>query len=80
MTLLLKKILVVADEGCIRNPLFSSKFTNGRNKLVFVPGRPFQLSLMFASKGGAYLSMVSKLLDVCTNIRLGLPGTNTLAF
>jgi hypothetical protein len=27
---------------------------NIRNKLVFVPGKPFQLSLMFNGKAGAY--------------------------
>jgi hypothetical protein len=29
---------------------------NGPNKLVFVPGRPFQPSLMFTSRAGSYLS------------------------
>ncbi len=31
-------------------------FTNFLNKLVFVPGKPFQPSLMFAGKTGVYLS------------------------
>jgi hypothetical protein len=32
----------------------SAKFVNVRNKLVFVPDRPSQRSLMFVSKDGAY--------------------------
>jgi hypothetical protein len=57
---------------------------------VFVPGRSFQLSLMFAGKAGTYPTikhlkgaLVGKVLALPTNIRLGcraLPGTSTLAF
>jgi hypothetical protein len=53
---------------------------------VFVPGKPFQPSLMFAGK--AEPTQVKKLLGapllaLPANIRLGwkgLPGTNTLAY
>jgi hypothetical protein len=34
--------------------LFTSKFTNDPKKLVLVPDRLFQISLMFESKAGAY--------------------------
>ncbi len=34
-------------------------FTNFRNKLVFVPGKPFLPSLMFVGKAGAYPSEAS---------------------
>jgi hypothetical protein len=34
--------------------LVCPKFTNFRHKLVFVTGRPFQPSLMFVGKAGAY--------------------------
>jgi hypothetical protein len=58
---------------------------------AFVPGMPFQPSLMFAGKAGSYLSEVhfkcstlwGRHLSSPTNIRLGwkgLPGTNTLAY
>jgi hypothetical protein len=58
------------------------------NRLVFVPGKPFQPSLMFV--GEAY-DRVERLKDaslrydraLLANIRLGwtgLPGTNTLAY
>jgi hypothetical protein len=60
------------------------------NKLVFVPGRPLQPSIMSACKTGAYSSgapfndyTTSNLLDLTANIRPGwksLPGTNTLAY
>ncbi len=46
---------------------------------MFVPGKPFQSSLIFARKAGAYRSKLALL----TNNRLvwkGLPGTNTLAY
>jgi hypothetical protein len=46
---------------------------------MYVPGRLFQLSIMFVSRVGAYPSEVY----LPTNIRLGwigLPGTNTLAY
>ena len=46
---------------------------------MFVPGKPFQPSLMFAGKVGAYTSEALS----NTNIRKGckgLPRTNTLAF
>jgi hypothetical protein len=56
---------------------------------VFVHGRPVQSSLMFASKTGAYTSVIpfgftfyGRLLFLRTNIRLGRKGlrkTNTLA-
>jgi len=39
---------------------------------VFVPGKSFQLNL--AGEAGAYFQALP------ANIRLGLPGTNTLAF
>ncbi len=54
------------------------------NKLeLFVPGKHFQPSLMFAGKAGAYPSeaLLGRLLALITNIRLswkGLPGTNAL--
>jgi hypothetical protein len=61
-----------------------------RNKLVSVPGKPFQPSLMFAAKAGANprlenLKIAShrQVLAITANIRLGwkgLPGTNTLAY
>jgi hypothetical protein len=55
---------------------------------VFVPGNPFQPSLMFSDKARAYPSETpfrystnkARLLALPTNIRLGwksLPGTNT---
>jgi len=50
---------------------------------VFIPGKLFQPSLMFASKAGANLSEAGgRPLPLHTNITLGwksLPGTNTLA-
>ncbi len=51
---------------------------------VFVPGKPFHLTLMIVSKAGANLSGVllkALLLALTTNIRLGwkgLPVTNTI--
>jgi len=55
-----------------------------RNKLVFVP---LKLSLMFVGKAGAYPRLehlkgasLGKALALPANIRLGLPGTNTLAY
>jgi hypothetical protein len=54
---------------------------DSRNKLVFVPGNPFQPSLMFADKARAYTSEPSfRYVALPTNIRLGwksLPGTNS---
>ncbi len=50
---------------------------------MFVPGKPFQLSLMFAGKAGAYPRVEHLKGALPTNIRLGwkgLPGTNTLAY
>ncbi len=57
---------------------------------AFVPGKPFQPSLMFAGKAGAYPSEAplgaphkGRLLASPTNIRLGwkgLPGTNALTY
>ncbi len=52
---------------------------------MFVPGKPFQPSLMFESKAGAYLSreIFTILQDLPANFRLdwkSLPGTNTLAY
>ncbi len=57
---------------------------------VFVPGKPFQSSLMFAGKAGVtrvkLLSgapLFGRLLALPANIRLGwkcLPGINTLAY
>jgi hypothetical protein len=54
---------------------------------VFVPGKPFQPSLMFVGVAWAYLSEApfrcSTLLASPTNVRLGwkgLSGTNTLAY
>ncbi len=41
---------------------------------MFVPGKPFQSSLMFAGKAGAYLKgapLYGRLLASPTNIRLG---------
>ncbi len=61
------------------------------NKLVFVPGKPFQPSLMFGGKSGTYLSEASWRCStlMCvehslpTNIILGwkgFPGTNTTRY
>ncbi len=57
---------------------------------MFVPGEPFQPSLMFPSETGTSPSEVlsgallqGRLLALFTNIRLGLkgmPGTSTLAY
>jgi hypothetical protein len=59
---------------------------------VFVPGRPFQPSLMFPSKAGAYAreellkgegASLRQALALLQNIKLvweGLPGTNTPAY
>ncbi len=60
---------------------------------MYVPGKPFQPSLMFAGKAGAYpseapfrcssLGSYPRLWALPTNIRLGwngLKGTNTLAY
>ncbi len=51
---------------------------------MFVLGKPFQPSLMFAVKAVAYPSEAPfRYLASPTNIRLGwkgLPGTNTLAY
>jgi hypothetical protein len=57
---------------------------------MFVPGRPFQPSIMFAGKAGAYASgatfrcpLLGGLLGLPKNNKLGwkgLPETNTLAF
>jgi hypothetical protein len=50
---------------------------------VFIPGKPFQLSLMFDSKAGAYPSEAIRFLAFPTNIRPGwksLPRKNTLAY
>jgi hypothetical protein len=50
---------------------------------VFVPGKPFQPSLMFAGKAGAYPSETPfrcSTLASPANIRLDLPGANTLAY
>ncbi len=54
---------------------------------MFVPGKSFQPSLMFAGKAGAYpsegASLLGRLLASPTNLRLGwkgLPRTNTLAY
>ncbi len=54
-----------------------------RNR-VFVPGKAFKPSVMFASKAGAYPSsrLEGKLLDIPANITLGwksLTGPNTIA-
>ncbi len=57
--------------------------------LVFVPGKPFQYSLMFSDKIGAYpkgsafegATLKGRLQALPANIRVawkGLPGTNTL--
>jgi hypothetical protein len=48
-----------------------------RNKLVFVPGKPLQHSLIFVGKAGAYPSgapLYCRLLVLTTNIRLGWKG------
>jgi hypothetical protein len=60
------------------------------HKLVFVTGKPFQPSLMFVIKAGAYSSgaptgscLPGRLLALSTNIRLGwkcLPVTNDLTY
>ncbi len=57
---------------------------------MFVPGKPFQPSLMFAGKAGSYPSehlsgapILSSLLDSPTNAILawkGFPRTNPLAY
>ncbi len=53
---------------------------------MFVPNKPFQPSLMFEGKAGAYLSeaqLLERLLALPTNIRIGwkgLPVINTLAY
>ncbi len=57
---------------------------------MFVPGKPFQPSLMFAGKARAYPSeaasgapLYGRPLALPTNIRLGgrgLPGTNTVNY
>ncbi len=53
---------------------------------MFVPGKPFQLTLMFVGKAVAYFQGLynkSSLLYLSANIILGLkglPGTNTLAY
>ncbi len=57
---------------------------------MFVLGRPFQLSIMFANKAGVYPSVtpfrcstLGKALGLATNTRLGWespPETNTLAY
>jgi hypothetical protein len=57
---------------------------------MFVPGKPFQLSLMFVGKTGACpieepfrCSTLGKAPGLATNNRLdwnGLPGINTLAY
>ena len=46
-----------APERClIHNTSFSWYLTFGPIKLVFVPGKPFQLNLMFAGNADAYHS------------------------
>ncbi len=48
---------------------------------MFVPGKPFQFSLMFAGKARVY--PIEAPFTLHTNIRLGwksLPGTYTLAY
>ncbi len=57
------------------------------NLRVFIPGKPFQLSLMLTSKPGAYPSEApyscSKLLALPQNIRFGQKGLSwpdTLAY
>ncbi len=58
--------------------LFCPQFTDFHNKLdCFVPGKPFQPSLMFVGKAGAYRvkhlsisTLEGRLLALPTNIRL----------
>ncbi len=46
----------LADLGSMLQNFFCPQFKNFRNKLVFVPGKPFQPGLMIAGKAGAYPS------------------------
>ncbi len=51
---------------------------------MFVPGKPFQYSLLFVGKAYPRVEaserffIRDRLLALTTNIRLGLPGANTL--
>jgi hypothetical protein len=42
--------------GPVLKNFLRPKFTDFSNKLVFVPGKPFQPCLMFVGKAGAYPS------------------------
>jgi hypothetical protein len=54
-----EKRLIASTTGHKALKLYCSYFTNVRNKPVFIPGRPFQPSLMFASKARAYPNQTS---------------------
>jgi hypothetical protein len=55
---------------------------------IVFPGKPLQPSLIFEGKAGVYprvehlkgVALKGRLLSFTTNIRLGLMGTNTLAY
>ena len=63
---------------------------NFRNKLEFAPCKPFQDSIVFGGKPGAYpmthlsgAHLLGRLLALPTNNRLGwkgLPGANTITY
>jgi hypothetical protein len=52
----LLKNLYTLSQGITVIKLFSSSLTKMPNKLVLLPGKPIQPSLIFASKAGAYPS------------------------
>jgi hypothetical protein len=50
------KSIIIQATGANVIKLLHLKVINFHNELVFVPGRAFQPSLLFASKAGAYPS------------------------
>jgi len=45
--------MILFTQGPMLQKFIRAKITSFRNKLVYVPGRPLQPRLMFASKAGA---------------------------
>jgi hypothetical protein len=77
-------VRVRTGDHWLMSKLFLSAIWNFRNKLAFVTGNPFHLSLMFVGTAGTYPSGTPKKnLLLPANVRLGwksLPGSNILAF
>jgi hypothetical protein len=59
--------------GLYDKKFYGHNFTFFRTKLVFVAGKPFQSSLVFAGKARAYLS--EKWLELASNFNSALPVT-----